>query len=99
MKLTFWLGCLVAILCVLAIPPRAIAHGDDEETEAAWANAQDSARDAFEKGDYALAEKHLLDAIEHAEEFGDSDERLATTLNNLAVLYSSQDKFDKATPL
>jgi len=98
MKRTLWLGCIIAVFSVVVVPTGALAH-DEEEAEAAWGNANKEAREAFEKGDYALAEKHLQDAIEHAEEFGDKDVRLAVTLNNLAVLYSSQEKYEEATPL
>ena len=38
-------------------------------------------------------------ALEEAESFGPDDERLATSLNNLAALYRAQGQYDRAEPL
>ncbi len=48
---------------------------------------------------YADAERQFAAAVEAAEEFGPQDRRLATSLNNLAVLYRAQGKYPEAEPL
>ena len=55
--------------------------------------------EANKRGRYSQAEKLYLAALEKAEAFGDRDPRLGSTLKNLAELYRSQGKYDKAEPL
>jgi len=55
--------------------------------------------EAYQEGRYTDAETSWLAALEQAKKFGDEDTRLATSLNNLALLYSEQDRYAEAEPL
>ena len=55
--------------------------------EALWEKYMEAATKAYQEGRYAEAEKQLNAALKEAEEFGEQDPRLATSLNNLAELY------------
>ena len=54
---------------------------------------------AYEQGDYAKAEEEWMAALAEAEAFGPEHTRLATSLNNLALLYHFQGKYAEAEPL
>ncbi len=54
---------------------------------------------AYEQGNYVEAVKQTKAALSAAEAFGPQDPRLATSLNNLAVLYYAQGKYTEAEPL
>ncbi len=54
---------------------------------------------AQDQGQYAKALKLYTLALEEAEKFGPTDPRLATSLNNLALLYDTQGDYAKAEPL
>ncbi len=84
---------LIAILCAVA-PGNAIAGMETTWDQAAQAGAQ-----AYLHGDYAAAERHLVAALRTAEEFGPEDPRLALSLNNLALVYHAQDRYDEAEPV
>ena len=84
---------LVLVLCVLLVSIQALAQ------DALWKSHLDSGKKALEEGDYATAQKQFLAALQEAEDFGPQDSRLATTLNNLAVLYHTQGKYSDAEPL
>ena len=64
-----------------------------------WERKIDAGTNAFQQGHYAEAEKLWLAALEQAEKFGPQDQRLATSLNNLAVLYRTQGRYAEAEPL
>ena len=63
-----------------------------------WETYTDAGRKAYEQGHYAKAEKLWVAAFKEAEKFGPQDPRLATSLNNLAVLYYSQGTYGEAEP-
>ncbi len=67
--------------------------------EAAWDRYMDAAGQAYEQGDYDEAEKQLLRALKEAENFGEKDLRLATSLGNLGKVYHLQGKYAEAEPL
>ena len=54
---------------------------------------------AYKQGHYPEAEKQIKAAVNEAEGFGPQDPRLATSLNNLALLYKTQAKYAEAEPL
>ncbi len=54
---------------------------------------------AYQQGRYTDAETSWLAALEEAKQFGDEDVRLATSLNNLALLYNTQGQYGQAEPL
>jgi len=62
-----------------------------------WKTHDDAGTEAYQAGRYAEAEKQFKIALAEAEEFGPSDLRLATSLNNLALLYDTQGKYDQAS--
>jgi tetratricopeptide (TPR) repeat protein len=64
-----------------------------------WKELNDAGQAAQGRGQYAEAEKLLLAALKQAESFSETDDRLATSLNNLALLYSAQGKHAEAEPL
>ena len=64
-----------------------------------WATSNNAGRKALDAGCYDQAEKQFISALRAAEEFGPSDGRLATSLNNLAWLYQLQARYEEAEPL
>jgi len=97
------LSPLVAALWIALTPvPAGAQHEHGQESEQGseeWTASNTTARDAFERGDFVLAEKHLQAAVKLAEGFGPADPRLGTSLNNLAVLYGTQERYEGAEPL
>ena len=89
---TRWL--LVGLLC-LGLWPMVAASAQ----ETRWDSIVADAWKAYQQADYAEAEKLLLAALQEAEKFGEQDPRLATSLNNLAALYSAQGNYAQAEPL
>ncbi|MCH7767215.1 MAG: tetratricopeptide repeat protein, partial [Acidobacteria bacterium] len=87
-----WL--LVGLLC-LGLWPMVAASAQ----ETRWDSIMADAVKAYQQADYAQAEKLFLAALKEAEKFGEQDPRLATSLNNLAVLYHTQGKYAQAEPL
>ena len=55
--------------------------------------------EAYQQGRYGEAEKRWLAALKEAEGFGPDDERLATSLNDLALLYQARGNYAEAEPL
>ena len=66
---------------------------------AEWESYITAAQQAYQQADYAEAEKQLEAALKEAEAFGPDDVRLATSLNNLALLYKAQGRYAEAEPL
>ena len=64
-----------------------------------WEEYTEAGLEAYEQARYDEAEESYLAALEEAEKFGDQDSRLATVLNNLALLYQDQGKYAEAEPL
>jgi TonB family protein len=85
-----------AIFSVLAIALWSTFVSADE---AAWIKYSDAGKRAYEKKDFSESENMYRLALKEAEELGEQDTRLATSLNNLAEAYFAQAKFDKAEPL
>lgn len=83
----------LAVLCfsLLSVTPSA--------QETLWEKYMATAENAYEQADYVKAEQLYLAALKEAENFGDEDGRLATSLNNLGRLYSAQGKYAQAGPL
>ena len=87
-------GLLLAGMLSLLLWPASCAA-----PETSWKNYNVAGMDAYEQGRYSEAEKWWLAALEEAENFGPDDERLATSLNNLAAIYYSQGNYAEAEPL
>jgi len=58
-----------------------------------WEVNIDAGERAYHKGDRVEAEKYLQAALKEAEVFGDRDERLAATLNDMGVIYDETKRF------
>jgi tetratricopeptide (TPR) repeat protein/CHAT domain-containing protein len=86
----WWLGVL---LCLALWSAPALAQSDS------WESQNSAGEAAYQRGDYAEAEQHFAAALEIAEEFGADDPRVATSLNNQAVLYQTQGRYADAEPL
>ncbi len=67
--------------------------------QARWEQHLDAGEAAYQRGDYEEAVGQTEAALKEAEEFGEQDPLLATTLNNLAALYESLGRNGKAEPL
>ena len=85
---------LAGVLCLALSSPTPYAQDTTK-----WEKSNAAGMKAYEEGRYAEAEKRWLAALEEAENFGPDDERLATSLNNLAGLYDNQGKHAEAEPL
>ncbi len=66
---------------------------------AKWESYITAAQQAYQQADCAEAEKQSEAALKEAEAFGPDDVRLATSLNNLALLYKAQGRYAEAEPL
>ncbi len=64
-----------------------------------WKKLNAAGLEAHRQGQYSNAERHLVRAIEAAEQFGASDERLAESLRNLAAVYRAQGRLAEAAPV
>jgi len=64
---------------------------------AKWESYITAAQQAYQQADCAEAEKQSEAALKEAEAF--DDVRLATSLNNLALLYKAQGRYAEAEPL
>ena len=85
---------LAGVLCLALSSPTPYAQDTTK-----WEKSNAAGMKAYEEGRYAEAEKRWLAALEEAENFGPDDERLATSLNNLAALCRTQGKYAEAEPL
>ncbi len=88
---TKWL--LVGLVCLALWPVHAFAQGGQ------WNTLNAAGIEAYQRGDYAEAEKQWSAALKEAEGFGPQDPRLATSLNNLAIIYNEQGRYAEAEPL
>ncbi len=84
---------LAGLLCLLLWPAHAVAQQGD------WERHTRAGAYAYRQGNYAEAFKQTKAALSAAEAFGPNDPRLATTLNNLGVIYDTQGKHAEAEPL
>ena len=67
--------------------------------EVSWETAMLLGWSAYQRGDYAKAEKQFERALKEARESGKRDPRLAESLHSLAELYKVQGRYAKAEPL
>lgn len=84
---------LGVLLCCAALAPNALGQ------DTVWNTYNDAGMQALKVAQYAKAERMLKLALREAELSGLSDTRVATSLNNLALLYGDQGKYDQAEPL
>lgn len=70
-----------------------------ETLAARWEAYSDAGRRCFAEKQYDRAEEAFLAALRAAEHFGDEDQRLAQSLNNLARVYGRREKYFPAAAL
>ena len=70
-----------------------------QKLNADWQEKTSAGSRALAAGDYKTAESSLVAGLELAQQFGNSDPRLALSMNNLGALYLDQRKYGKARPL
>jgi tetratricopeptide (TPR) repeat protein len=68
----------------------------DRANLTAWAKVRSDGLVAAKSSDYKRAEQLLTEAVQRATKFGDKDERLSATLDDLGNLYAMERKFDDA---
>lgn len=68
----------------------------DERLAERWNLHNVSGQQSMSNGNFYEAERHFQQAVEIAEQFGRSDERLPNSLNRLALSYKSQGRYDDA---
>ncbi len=68
------------ILGLILLQTQAVAQ------ELSWEDRMRAGIEAYQRGDYKQAESHWRAGLDDAKKFGPIDPRLATSLNNLAVL-------------
>ncbi len=90
-RITNWLlvGLLVLVLW----------HADTQAQQGVWERYMRAGVAAHQQGNYGEAVKQTKAALEAAEAFGPDDPRLATTFNNLALVYQALGKYTEAEPL
>ncbi len=64
-----------------------------------WQGFIDNAVEAFVDGDYVEAGRWFDAAVKRAEAFGPQDQRLSTSLNDLAEVYRAQGRYTEAASL
>ena len=87
---------VIAVLVGLALSPLAAKAQTD-----LWKFLTDQGVEAYSRGDFAGAAKHLGQALEEAESFGPAgpgNSRVAISLENLAALHDDAGAHDKAAP-
>ena len=67
--------------------------------EARWRQYIEAGKEAYQRGDYAEAVRQTQFAVKEAEDFGEEDPRFARSLNDLALLYQAQGRYDEAEPM
>ena len=85
---TGWL--LLGILCLASF---AVAQST------AWEKYIKAGTEAYQRGQYAEAEKQALAALQEAEKFGPNDQRFAISLLFLGRVYQDQGQYSRAEPL
>ena len=90
-RIIYWLlaGLLLLVL----------SHADTQAQQGVWARHNSAFEAAYRQGDYDEAATQIKAALEAAKAFGPDDPRLATTLNNLALVYDEQGRYAEAKSL
>src|SRR5438552_18578913 len=81
-----------SILVLIAILPLAAPRGAIAQATP-WQMHISVGEQAYREGRYSDAEKAFAAALKEAERLGPDNPRLATSLNNLAVLYKAQGRY------
>ncbi|TLY36412.1 MAG: tetratricopeptide repeat protein [Nitrospirae bacterium] len=89
------LAVLLAVGVVIWLAPEAGAA----QSAGAWEQFTEAGKIAYQQSHYGEALAYFQAAVKEAEKFGPEDRRLATSLNNLAAVYSTQDNYKDAEPI
>jgi tetratricopeptide (TPR) repeat protein len=84
---------------LLAFAALTFASPNASAGEAEWQAHMKAGMAAYQRGDYRSAAASFAAALKEAEAFGESHQRFATTINNLAVMYMHQGRYAEAEPL
>ncbi|HEY9870795.1 MAG TPA: serine/threonine-protein kinase, partial [Candidatus Obscuribacterales bacterium] len=76
--------------------PSTAAEKQALQNELTWMQYEREGQTLLDQGNYAEAEKKLRAAVELAEQFGETDSRLSTSLEMLANLYREQNRDGEA---
>lgn len=82
---------LLFLLLIISAPAWATSGGD-------WNAYVIAGEKAYQRGDYAQAEKQWLVALRVADGFGSEDGRLSQTLDKVTALYQAQGRYAEAEP-
>jgi tetratricopeptide (TPR) repeat protein len=85
---------LAAVLFMVSCPPTLAEAGSPD----AWQTLTAARTTARTQARYEDAERLFLLAGHEAEQFGPGDARVATTLNNLGLVYHAQSRYARAKP-
>ena len=89
----------MSVRTIIALVVALLASLTSCAQEMSWEECMAAAEEAYKQGRYDEAEELFLVALDEAENFGDNDTRLATSLHKLAELYQAQGKYAEAEPL
>ena len=64
----------------MAVSVCGVVHGLDTPAQASWEAYQQAGEEAYERGDYAIAQRMFLAAVREAKHFGPQDPRLDISL-------------------
>ena len=92
-------GYQVTELIPLTVTASGVLVMGDAASESRWDKYTRAGREAYEQGRYTEAEEMVLVALKEAKSFGAQDARLATSVNDLAVLFQAQERYEEAEPL
>jgi len=92
-SIILWIVGLIVVVCMAMHPSQVSAQGTR------WEHYMAEGARAYQNSQETNAEMFYLAALEHVQNAGPEDPRLAATLNALAVLYHAQSKYAKAEPL
>ncbi len=82
------LNCMLPTIAVACLSAANVAFTQSSN----WDKYNNAGRIAYEEGHYDEAEKSWSLGLEEAEKLGPDDSRLATSLHNMATVYSTQSK-------
>ncbi len=90
-RIIYWLLAGLSLLV--------LSHADTQAQQGVWERHNSAFEAAYQQGDYDEAATQIKAALEAAKAFGPDDPRLATTLNNLALVYDEQGRYAEAKSL
>jgi tetratricopeptide (TPR) repeat protein len=90
---------LWAILNLAVLCPAVVAQNALDTQDSPWIVYKKRGFDAYRRGNLVEAEELLRASCEEANKYGDQDPRFASSLNNLAAIYTALARYNEAEPL